>query len=276
MEQFIKSILVQSILACITIIEFIIALISYKKISKVRKSQIEYRDIVELDNILLNINNNTALLGTIRTNYGSMLPKEVIERIDAIVAHNYECVGAVNKANQILLNANKTIHRGEAIYHQRGYFNQRFYKDIILNANKRIVFYIKRNTRPFTLDNLSALIDLADNKDVDIKIFAFSPKIEDSILNEMMKSIPRCPESAETLRNTQISGRGVYVEQKKYMKKPHNITYYEYLSYPLSQYIIVDDVMYWGIVNFDKSDMKNVFDERPYLEIDINTPFAQY
>ena len=276
MEQFINNWLVQSILALVSIIEFIVAVVSYLKISKVRKSQIEYHDIVELDNVLYNLSENTQLLTSIRSDQSINLPQEVLDRIDLIVAHNYECIGAVNKANQILLNTNKDSFCGDVIYHERGYFNQRFYKEIILDAKRRVVFFIKRNMRPFTLDNLSSLMELADNKNVDVKIFAFSPEIDETILKEMMKSIPNCPESIDILRSTQINARSLYLEQKKHMRKPQNITYYEYLSYPLSQYIIVDNTLYWGIVNFNKSEMLNVFDERPFLEMDINNQFAQY
>ena len=80
MEQFLNNWLVQSILALISIIEFIVAVISYLKISKVRKSQIEYHDIVELDNVLYNLSENTQLLTSIRSNQNISLPQEVLDR----------------------------------------------------------------------------------------------------------------------------------------------------------------------------------------------------
>ena len=276
MEEFINSAGVQIVLAIITIIEFIVAIVSYKKISKVRQSQVEYRDIIELDNILNNLHDNTILLSTIKSDSHVDLPIEISERLDKIVAHNYECIGAVNKANQILLNNEKISHDNEVIYHDRGYFNTDFYTNNILNAKKRVIFNIKRNIRPFTLDNLSALIKLADDKNVNITLFAFSPQMDRKILNEMMKSIPNCPESVEDLCNTQTVARNMYLDQKRQMRNPQNIIYYEYYSYPLSQYIIVDNTFYWGIVNYNKTNMNNAFEERPYIEMDVTNPFAQF
>ena len=276
MEQFINSAIVQIVLAVITLIEFTIAIVSYKKISKVRKSQIEYRDIVELDHILLNLQNNTKLLSSLKSNSEISLPSELSERIDKTVAINHECIGAVNKANQILLNSEKTTNNADVIYHERGYFNNDFYKEVILKAQKRIVFYIKRNTRPFTLDNLSALMKLADEQNVKISLFAFSPQMDEEVMKEMMKSIPNCPNNIEELKRSQIAARDFYIGCKNQMKKPENIICYEYRSFPLSQYIIVDNTLYWGVVNFNKTGMVNAFEERPYLEMDVSNPFAQY
>lgn len=276
MEQFINSAIVQIVLAAITLIEFTIAIVSYQKISKVRKSQIEYRDIVELDKVLSNLKNNTKLLSAIKADEEVSLPPQLSERIEKTVAINHECIGAVNKANQILLNSEKAENNGDVIYHERGYFNNDFYKEIILKAQKRIVFYIKRNTRPFTLDNLSALTKLADEQNVKISLFAFSPQMDEEVMKEMMKSIPNSPDGVEELKRSQIASREFYVGCKKQMRKPQNITYYEYRSFPLSQYIIVDNTLYWGIVNYNKTGMINAFEERPYLEMDVSNPFAQY
>lgn len=276
METIIQNSAFQITLALISVIEFIVAVISCIKISKVRKSQIEYRDIVELDYILQNIRDNTDLLKEVKDKAASTLSCELITRLEKAIALNYECVGAVNKANQILFESERASHENEVIYYKNGYFNTSFYNNIILNAKSRIILYIKRNVRPFTLDNLSALIALAENENVKIEIFAFSPKMHDYVFREMMRSIPNCPQDIKELRSSQTIGRNFYLSQKTYMKKSNNITYYEYRDFPLSQYIVVDDKFYWGIVNYDKTKMDNVFESRPYLEMSVTNPFAKY
>ena len=136
------------------------------------------------------------------------------------------------------------------------------------------MLFLKRNIRPFTLDNLSALIDLAE-RNVEIDIFCFSPQIDGRLLEEMKKTIPSCPDTDE-LKHSQEANRRTYMERKAKMKNPDNLNYYEYSSYPLSQYIIVDNTLYWGIVNFDKTSMEDPFSDRPYLEMDVSTDFAKY
>ena len=276
MNEFLSNPIIQLVLAIITVTEFSIALISYLKISKVRKSQIQYRDIVELDNILRNLRENDALLSYIRSVSDMPIPEELSYRIDRAIALNHECIGSVNKANQILLKSDEKIQNSNVVYHEKGYFNNEFYRDVILSAKRRVVLYIKRNIRPFSLDNLSALLSLADQSNVNITIFAFSPKMDNDILNEMKKSIPNCPTQTDELINTQIAGKNLFLELKQKMKKPGNFNYYEYTSFPISQYIVVDDRLYWGIVNYNKMDMVNPFEERPYLEMNVSTPFARY
>ena len=276
LDYLLSNAMTQLILAVIAIIEFVVSVLGYIKISKVRKSQIEYRDIIELDNILLNLKKNTDLFMEVKNSEAYSIDPELKDKIDKIVLSNYECIGSVNKANQIMFSAQKdALVSGDVIYHESGYYNKAFFDNVILQAKKQIVLYIKRNTRPFTLDNLNALINLSESKNVKVKIFAFSPDIDETLLKEMEKTIPNSPPVRE-LRDTQRLNRNEYVERKKKMKNTDNIAYYEYMEYPLSQYVIVDDKLYWGIVNFDKSDMANVFEDRPYIVMDTNSRFARY
>lgn len=277
LENFVSNSLTQFILAVIAIIEFAVSLVSYIKISKVRKSQIEYRDIIELDNILLNLRKNTDLFLEVKNSDAYNADYDLKNKIDKMVLSNYECIGSVNKANQIMFRAQKKneLFGTDVVYHESGYFNKSFFDNVILNAKKQVVLYIKRNTRPFTLDNLNALINLSETKNVKVKIFAFSPEMEEIIMNEMKKTIPNSP-SIQELRETQISNRNAYLERKKRMVNTDNIVYFEYTDYPVAQYIIVDNKMYWGIVNYDKSDMDNVFEDRPYIIMDTDTKFVKY
>ena len=277
-NDILNNTITQFILAIICIIQFFVSIISYLKISRVRKSQTDYHDIIELDKILGNLESNTDILKKINNNQDINLPDNMKRKIQIMVDSNYECIGAVNKANQILLNyenSHESPNNREAIYHERGYFNKEFFDSKILTANKRIFLYLKRNTRPFTLDNLKALVILAESG-VKIDIFAFSSNIEKTLLDQMMDSIPNCP-TTDVLLTTQISNRQSYIATKEKMKNnKQNINYYEYRTYPLSQYIIVDNILYWGIVNYDKSQMENVFEDRPYLQMDTSSDFAKY
>lgn len=277
-SDILNNTITQFILAVICIIQFLVSIISYLKISRVRKSQTEYHDIIELDKILGNLESNTDILKKLSNKQDINLPDDMKHKIQNMVDLNYECIGAVNKANQILLNYknnNEIQNGGKAIYHERGYFNKEFFDSKILTASKRIFLYLKRNTRPFTLDNLKALVILAENG-VRIDIFAFSTNIEKILLEQMMASIPNCP-TIDVLLNTQISNRQSYIDTKEKMKNnKQNINYYEYKTYPLSQYIIVDNTLYWGIVNYDKSQMDDVFEDRPYVEMDASSDFAKY
>ncbi len=277
LNGFLNSTSTQLILAIIGILEFLVSVISFLKISRVRKSQVEYRDIIELDSILKNIATNNEMLSRIKAECSERLSAESIKHIDAVLADNNRCIGAVKKANQILLDKNikrQSYSNENAIYHETGYFTKEFFDQIILSSKKRIVLYIKRNTRPFMLDNLEALLRLAE-KGVSIDIFAFSPTINSIILNEMRDSIPNCPSNDELISSQQFN-KEMYVNKKKRIKQKENIHYYEYCDYPLSQYIIVDEKLYWGIVNFDKSKMENPFVYRPYIEMDISNYFSKY
>ena len=276
MNSLVNSTIAQLILAVIGIIEFLVSVISYYKISSVRKSQVEYRDIIELNKILDNICTNNELLTQLRNNTEN-ISEETIGQIDVVLANNNQCLGAVTKANQILLDSEKKSSfttSSDVIYHDSGYFNHEFFEQKILCAKKRVVLYIKRNVRPFSLDNMEKLIALAENG-VTIDIFAFSPHIKQMLLNEMRDSIPNCPPNSELI-SSQNSNRELYIERKKQMKNKDNIHYYEYTCYPLSQYIIVDNKLYWGVVNFNKSKMTNPFGDRPYIEMDTSTSFAMY
>lgn len=272
-----NNIIVQVVLALIAMIEFTVSIISYFKISKVRKSQIKYRDIIELNTIIENLNRNTEILRGIRNDSNIRIPEYMTTDIDQLVTDNLLCIGAVNKANEIILNSDKFVQKGTkeaVVYHEKGYFDKHFFDNIILGAKQRIVLYLKRNVRPFTLDNLSALINLAE-RNVEIDIFCFSPQIDATLLEEMKKTIPSCP-STDELKHSQEANRQTYMERKAKMKNPGNFNYYEYLSYPLSQYILVDNTLYWGIVNYDKTSMTDPFRDRPYLEMDASTDFAKY
>ena len=267
--------IVQLVLAIIALVEFAVSVVSYFKILSVKKSQVEYRDVIELDTIINNLNNNTEVLKRIRNHSGIDMPEEIKDDIDRLVTANSVCYGAVNKANQILLNAGAEGRAQDGVvYHENGYFNKAFFDDVVLGAKHRVVLYLKRNIRPFTLDNLNSLAILAD-RNVKIDVFAFSPSIDPTLLEDMKKSIPSCPSTKELIV-TQETNRQAFVDRKAKMKKPGNFNYFEYFDYPLSQYIIVDNKMYWGIVNFNKSDMSDPFGDRPYLEMDVSTRFAKY
>ena len=272
-EYIINNPATQVILAVIAIAEFIISIVAYFKISKVRKSQIEYRNIIELDTILKNIEKNNELLNRIRSQKN--LTDGEIFGIDEIVAANNICLGAVRKANQILLNSGKTVYnKSDVVYHETGYFDREFFDSIILSAKHNVTLFIKRNTRPFTLENLHALSKLAD-QNVTIDIFAFSPEISIDVLTEMQNTIPNCP-SVDELLHTQKINKQAFIEKKKSLKKPNNFNYYEYLHYPDCQYIIVDNKLYWGIVNFNKKEMDDPFGDRPYIEMSTSSKFSQY
>ena len=277
LTEILNNPIVQILLALITLIEFTVSIVSYYKISKVRESQIEYRDIIELDTILSNLNNNTDVLKRIRNTTEIDLSSELMNEIDQLVTANAVCLGAVNKANQILLNSdNNTQNKNsqQVIYHEKGYFDKYFFDNIILSAKQRVILYLKRNIRPFTLDNLNELIKLAD-KNITIDIFAFSTKTDRKILEEMRKTIPNCPDNNDLIQSQEIN-KQAYISKKRQMKKPNNINYYEYTGFPFSQFIVIDNKLYWGIVNFDKTNMSDPFADRPYLEMDISTHFAQY
>lgn len=102
----------------------------------------------------------------------------------------------------------------------------------------------------------------------------FSPDISDELLEEIRKSVPRPPKSIKEMRKTQIEYKEEYLEQKK-KQNCDNIIYYESLDFPLFQFVLVDNKLYLGIVNYNKEDEENlVYDNRPYLEFNVTDKFA--
>lgn len=268
-EKIVDSPIIQLVVIIISILAFIITILSYVKIKKVKEGQILYQNHLDLDNLI-----NTL---EITKNFISLKSANEIDEL----RNQQEIIGNINKqitnietVNRVLFQKNKLGLKSNVIFHASGYYNDEFFSSVILKANKKIIIYGKRNTRVFKQENILKIFELA-KKSCYIELMFFSPNISNDLLEEIRKSVPYPPKTIDEMRKTQIEYKKEFLEQKE-KQKCDNIKYYESYDFPLFQFVLVDNKLYFGIVNYNKEDEKNtVYDDRPYLEFDVLDEFAR-
>lgn len=268
-NNIVTSSLVQFIIIIITVLAFVITILSYFKIKKVKEAQLLYQKYVDLDNLINILEIAKQYIEVKHINETDMLLKkeDVIENITKQIA-------TIESVNKVLFYKNKLDYKSNVIFHANGYYNNDFFTSVILKAKRRIIIYGKRNTRVFKQENILKLFDLAKKKSFHVELMFFSPDISDELLEEIRKSVPHPPKSIKEMRKTQIEYKEEYLQQKK-KQNCDNIIYYESLDFPLFQFVLVDNKLYLGIVNYNKEDEENlVYDNRPYLEFNVTDKFA--
>lgn len=268
-EEIVKSPIIQLIVIIISILAFVITVLSYIKIKRVKEGQILYQNYLNLDNII-----NTLEIAKNYMDQKNDIKIEILPNKEDIIENINKQIATIESVNNVLFQNKKLDLKSNIIFHESGYYNDEFFSNIILKAKKRIVIYGKRNTRVFKQENILKIFDLA-KKSCYVELMFFSPNISNDLLEEIRKSVPYPPKTIEEMRKTQIEYKEEYLEQKE-KQKCNNIKYYEYLDFPLFQFALVDSKLYFGITNYNKEDEKNtVYDDRPYLEFDVSDKFAR-
>lgn len=245
------------------IIQFIIAILSigitlltYIKVGKVKKGQEKYKKLVKSDDTINVLNEVLYLLEDI---YKSCNIDNVTkDRIKLLERHIVERESTINAINTALFNENKVSFT--PIYVDEGYFSHIFLDKIILNAKHSIKIYCKRNNLLFENEELLAkLFNLVLYKHVHIEIVSISTQCCDVLLEEINKSLLYPNKNIMELKKEQEKNKKKYIEFKNMIKKDKkckidNIKYYESIEFPLFHMVVVDDILYWGLVNYNKED----------------------
>lgn len=159
------------------------------------------------------------------------------------------------------------------VYEPRGYYDDDFFTNIVLNAKEKITIYCKRNTRVCKQENLHRLCEKAEHG-CEIRIIAISPDMPDPLLEEVLRSVPNPPQTIAEIKDTQKRQRDAFLAAKRSKQRIH---YYETKHFPLFHLVQVDNKVYWGLTNYDKlsETPTEVYHNRPYLIYDQFDPFAQ-
>lgn len=263
----------------ITIVAFVITILSYLKIGKIKRGQIKYKDLVDVRGTVALLSNISDLFKTIKKDQS--LDSHLSEKLDNMISEISKNIGQINSVNRALFEEKQDIDPMnppiEPIYTGRGFYDDDFFRNVILKAKKRIIICCKRNTRPFKQGNLDELIKKA-TEGVDIQILSFSPEMHEKLLEAIRESVPHPPINIKELKSTQTTNFLTYRDRKNKMhdKDKQRINYYETSEIIWFNFVLVDYSFYWGLVNYKKTDEAgDVYTSRPYVTFSAEDPFAK-
>lgn len=255
-----------------TSIGLLISFLSYIKICNVRNAQYEYKNNIDLDNILLILNKVSILLHEIQiesyTKY--KLNNYALQKVHNIEKDIYKIIGYVESANNIMLyTQQKNVLL--PIYYGQGYHDTDFFNNIILNARHELIICCWWNASIFHRVTIDSIVKLIQEHNCKVSVMGFSTDMEEKILTELRKCIHHAPKIDE-LRKSQGVGKKLLLEEKaKYSIK--DFKYYESSEYLPFHCTWVDDRFYWGLVNYHKVDDLDRYDGS-YLEFDKKSDFS--
>ncbi len=256
----------------LTAVGLLISFLSYIKIRNVRRAQQEYKNNINLDNILSTLNETSNVFHEIQSDFSAeyRMNSRALQKICSIEEDIYKTIGYVESANNIMLHSQQT-KRPLPIYYGQGYYGTDFFKDIILNTKRELIICCWWNASIFHRVTIDAIVKLNRECNCKITVLGFSADMEEAILTELRKCIHHAPEIDE-LRKSQISGRKLFLEEKaKYGIK--DFKYYECLEYLPFHCTWVDEKFYWGLVNYHRVDDLDRYDGA-YLEFDRKSEFS--
>ncbi len=265
----------------ITILAFVITILSYYKIGKIKRGQIKYKDLVDVRGTVVLLSNISDLIKTIKKDQS--LDSNLNEQLDNIISEISKNIGQINSVNRALFNEEEKQNIDpmnppmEPLYAGKGFYDDDFFRDIILKAKKRIIICCKRNTRPFKQGHVDKLIKKA-TEGIDVQILSISPNMNDQLLEAIRESVPHPPINIDELKATQITNFHTYLDRKNKMheKDKQRINYYETSEIIWFNFVLVDNSLYWGLVNYKKTEEAgDVYTSRPYVTFSSTDPFAK-
>lgn len=149
-DKIVESPMIQLGVIIISILAFIITVLSYVKIKKIKEGQILYQNYLNLDNLINTLEITKNYIGLKDTNEIDILltKKDIIESINKQIA-------TIESVNNVLFQKNKFGLKTNVFFHASGYYNDEFFSNVILKAKRRIIIiYGKRNTRVFKQENI--------------------------------------------------------------------------------------------------------------------------
>lgn len=237
----------------LTIIGLFLTFLSYIKISNVRKAQQEYKNNINLDNILTTLHDVYYLLEEIQPelSMNQNINGHIVQKINGVEKRIYKTIGYAESANNIML-SNKSKELISPVYYDSGYFGTKFFNQTILNAKFEIIICCWWNACVFQRVIIDDLVKLHNKNKCKIIVMGFSTEMEERVLTELRKCIHQAPVNHK-LREMQQEGKQLYLKEKSEYNM-ENFDYYESLEYLPFHCIWVDHKFYWGLVNYHKID----------------------
>lgn len=256
----------------LTAVGLFISFLSYIKIRNVRKAQQEYKNNIDLDNVLSTLNKTSNLLSELQSDSTAGFGPNgyVLQKIYRTEMDIYKTIGYVESANNIMLH-NQQTKIPLPIYYGQGYHSTDFFNNIILKAKHELIICCWWNASIFRRVTIDVMIKLNRECNCKITVMGFSTDMEEEILTELRKCIHHAPE-IDQLKKSQESGRRLFLEEKaKYGIK--DFKYYESLEYIPFHCTWVDEKFYWGLINYHRVDDLDSYDGA-YLEFDRKSNFS--
>lgn len=122
-ENIVGSPIIQFMVIIISILAFVITVLSYIKIKKVKEGQILYQNYLNLDNIINTLEIAKNVLGIEDANEISLLSnkKDVIDNINMQIA-------TIKSVNNVLFQKNQLGLKSNVVFHASGYYNDDFFQ----------------------------------------------------------------------------------------------------------------------------------------------------
>lgn len=259
----------------LTIISLFITIWTFLQVSSLKKAQVQYDELVETDNLI-------NMLSRISDYFTSNIAHTDIE-IYRLQQEIQRSIGKIEGVKTALFNKKKKAIKSNSSmpeFISEGYYSDPFLAERISETKLKLCVFAKRNQRISNMDHLQSIAKLlAKSKNCMVELMAISPDVSDEILVELNKTIPIAAPNIQKLREEIIENRRRIVEFKNTLEQSQKerFHYYEYLGTPPFHCILVDDYLYFGLVNYHKSPAEyRVVENRPCIKLDTkSTDFAQ-
>lgn len=259
----------------LTAIGLVMTYISLRKIEKVKvaqqNAQEQYRNYVGIDQIASN-------LYSLQSFFEEQLESDKLSSTEKanlnLLKHTKDITESITRINTI----DSLIRRYDVpstadspLYIGYGYYNDKFFEEKILAAKRDLLICCKLNIRACKQEHALRLCELS-NSGCTVRIIAISPEIPDELLSEILLSTPPLVNnSLDRVKQLQASNRDELMGIAK-AENAKTLFYYETKHIPLTHVVVVDDLVYWGLVNYDKTEDRG-YDDRPYLLFKRNNAF---
>ena len=247
------------------IVGFIITIVTFIKVSSIQKARKEYDRLIDVDG-----------LSSLLTDFSACIPQLSCDESvkDAFRERIFKAIGGIDKVKEVLLSEiNDVSSRKSPVFFENGYYTHDFLAEKIKKAKKIVRACTKRNHRFTNNDILQNINSLLDSKSTCIiELMSISPKTDDVLLAAVNKTMPIASENTEALRadiEQDMTKIRAFMHKLSEQKR-NRFNCYGYLGVPPFHFVQVDNSLFFGLVNYDKTSMQYVsIDKRPYLEFDI-------
>lgn len=259
----------------LTIASFLLTIWTFVQVSSLKRAQAQYDKLVETDNL-------TNMLSRISDYFTSNISHNDIE-IYNLQQEIQRSIGKIEGVKTALFSSKRKCKKSKnnlPEFISEGYYSDPFLAEKISETKLRLYIFAKRNQRISNMDHLQSIAKLlAKSKNSQVELMAISPEAPDEILTELNKTIPIAAPNIQKLREEIIENRRRIVDFKNTLEQSQKerFHYYEYLGSPPFHCVLVDDYLYFGLVNYHKSPEEyRVVENRPCIKLDIKSiEFAQ-
>lgn len=257
----------------LSIIGFVITLWTFLQVSNIKKAQVKYDELVEIESII-------ALLSRISAYFTSNLIQSDAN-VSALQQDIQRAIGKIEGVKTALFKKpNKKDSIDSIQFIKEGYYSDPFLAAKIKETKMVLRIFAKRNLRLSNMDHLQSIGKLlSESRNCTVELIAMSPESSEEALYEVNKTIPIPAPSVEKLKEELIENRRKIIEFKESLdaSQKNRFFYYEFLGVPPFHCIQVDDSLYFGLVNYYKAPNEyGVVENRPCVKLDLKSvDFAQ-